>query len=49
MSLSFRSYRGFPCVMCCDEQLWYMRQTTAFDPKRSSTTDRYQAGLRRSA
>ena len=31
MSLSFRSYRGFPCVMRCDEQLWYMRQTTAFD------------------
>jgi hypothetical protein len=41
MSLSFRSYRGFPCVMRCDEQLWYMRQTTAFDPEPKSTTDRY--------
>ena len=21
-----------PCAMRCDEQLWHMRQTTAFDP-----------------
>lgn len=34
----------FPCVRRCDEQLWYMRQTTAFDPKQTSTTDRYQKG-----
>ncbi len=31
MPLSFRSYRGFPCVRRCDEYLWYVRQTTAFD------------------
>lgn len=28
--VSFLSW--FPCVMRCDEQLWHMRQTTAFDP-----------------
>jgi hypothetical protein len=28
--------------MRCDEQLWYMRQTTAFDPKQKYMTDRYQ-------
>jgi hypothetical protein len=28
--------------MRCDEQLWYMRQTTAFDPKPKYMTDRYQ-------
>lgn len=32
----------FPCEMRCDEQLWYMRQTTAFDPNPKFTTDRYQ-------
>jgi len=37
MPLSFRSYRGFPCVRRCDEYLWYVRQTTAFDPNRSIT------------
>ena len=45
MSLSFRSYRGFPCVMRCDEQLWYVGQTTAFDPKQTYMTDRYQKGI----
>lgn len=28
--------------MRCDEQLSYMRHTTAFDPKPKYTTDRYQ-------
>jgi len=35
--------------MRCDEHLWYMHHTTAFDPKQKYTTDRYQSGgLRRS-
>jgi hypothetical protein len=30
--------------MGCDEQLWYMRHTTDFDPKQKYMTDRYQKG-----
>jgi len=30
--------------MGCDEQLWHLQQTTAFDPKQTYTTDRYQRG-----
>lgn len=28
--------------MRCDEHLWYMHHTTAFDPKQKYATDRYQ-------
>jgi hypothetical protein len=43
-----RRCRLLPSVMHGDEQLWHMRQTTAFDPKQKSTTYGYQVGdLRR--
>jgi len=32
--VSFLSW--LPCVMGCDEQLWYMRQTTVFEPNQRS-------------
>lgn len=48
MSFSFRLHSflsWLPGVIHHDEQLWHMRQTTAFDPKPTSTTDRYQKGM----